>query len=73
MSVVVEVKDTGTPARLKARNHLTRSYQAASIFLSSSVLAETVTLNNVRVWAAPDSTRVVFDDDVLLVSHAKTE
>ena len=31
------------------------------IFLSSSVLAETVTINNVRVWAAPDSTRVVFD------------
>lgn len=31
------------------------------IFLSSSVLAEAVTIDNVRVWAAPDSTRVVFD------------
>ena len=31
------------------------------VFLSSSVLAETVTIDNVRVWAAPDSTRVVFD------------
>ncbi len=31
------------------------------IFLSSSVLAGTVLIDNVRVWAAPDSTRVVFD------------
>lgn len=31
------------------------------IFLSSSVLAETVSIENIRVWAAPDSTRVVFD------------
>lgn len=31
------------------------------VFLSSSVLADTVTIDNVRVWAAPDSTRVVFD------------
>lgn len=31
------------------------------VFLSSSILAETVTIDNVRVWAAPDSTRVVFD------------
>jgi N-acetylmuramoyl-L-alanine amidase len=31
------------------------------VFLSSSVLAESVTIDNVRVWAAPDSTRVVFD------------
>lgn len=31
------------------------------VILSSSVLAGTVTIDNVRVWAAPDSTRVVFD------------
>ena len=31
------------------------------IFISSSVLAKTVTVDNVRIWAAPDSTRVVFD------------
>ena len=31
------------------------------IFISSSVFAKTVTVDNVRVWAAPDSTRVVFD------------
>lgn len=31
------------------------------VFLSSTVFAETVTIDNVRVWAAPDSTRVVFD------------
>lgn len=31
------------------------------VLLSSSVLAGTVTIDNVRVWAAPDSTRVVFD------------
>lgn len=31
------------------------------VFLSSSVLAGPVTIDNVRVWAAPDSTRVVFD------------
>ena len=31
------------------------------IFISSSVLAKTVTIDNVRIWAAPDSTRVVFD------------
>ena len=31
------------------------------VYLSSSVLAEAVTIDNVRVWAAPDSTRVVFD------------
>lgn len=31
------------------------------IFFSTSVFAKTVTVDNVRVWAAPDSTRVVFD------------
>jgi len=31
------------------------------VFLSTSVLAGSVTIENVRVWAAPDSTRVVFD------------
>ena len=31
------------------------------IFISSTVLAKTVTVDNVRIWAAPDSTRVVFD------------
>ena len=31
------------------------------IFISSSVLAKTVTIDNVRIWAAPESTRVVFD------------
>ena len=31
------------------------------IFFSTSVFAKTVTIDNVRVWAAPDSTRVVFD------------
>ena len=31
------------------------------IFFSSSIFAETVTIDNVRVWAAPDSTRIVFD------------
>jgi N-acetylmuramoyl-L-alanine amidase len=31
------------------------------VFLSSLVFAEAVTIDNVRVWAAPDSTRVVFD------------
>jgi N-acetylmuramoyl-L-alanine amidase len=31
------------------------------VFLSSSVLAGEVAIDNVRVWAAPDSTRVVFD------------
>ena len=31
------------------------------IFISSSVLAKTVTVDNVRIWAAPESTRVVFD------------
>ncbi|MEX2524566.1 MAG: N-acetylmuramoyl-L-alanine amidase [Gammaproteobacteria bacterium] len=29
--------------------------------LAQSVLAEPVKVNNVRIWAAPDSTRVVFD------------
>ena len=31
------------------------------IFFSTSVFAKTVTVDGVRVWAAPDSTRVVFD------------
>ena len=31
------------------------------IFFSTSVFAKTVTVDNVRVWAAPNSTRVVFD------------
>ena len=31
------------------------------VYLSTSVLAGTVSIENVRVWAAPDSTRVVFD------------
>ncbi len=31
------------------------------IFLSSSAFAKPVTIGNVRVWAAPDSTRIVFD------------
>ena len=31
------------------------------IFISSSVFAKTVSIDNVRIWAAPDSTRVVFD------------
>ena len=31
------------------------------IILSSTVFAGSVTIDNVRVWAAPDSTRVVFD------------
>ena len=31
------------------------------IFISSSVFAKTVSVDNVRIWAAPDSTRVVFD------------
>ena len=31
------------------------------VYLSTSVLARTVSIENVRVWAAPDSTRVVFD------------
>ena len=31
------------------------------IFISSSVFAKTVSVDNVRIWAAPESTRVVFD------------
>ena len=31
------------------------------IFISSSVFAKTVSVDNVRIWAALDSTRVVFD------------
>jgi len=31
------------------------------IILSSSAFAGSVTIDNIRVWAAPDSTRVVFD------------
>ena len=31
------------------------------IFLAAGPRAETVTIENLRVWAAPDSTRVVFD------------
>ena len=31
------------------------------VYLSSSVLVEAAMIDNVRVWAAPDSTRVVFD------------
>ena len=33
----------------------------ALILLSSRVLAEPVQLQNVRIWAAPDNTRIVFD------------
>tara|TARA_B100001175_G_scaffold267044_1_gene237897 strand:+ start:188 stop:484 length:297 start_codon:yes stop_codon:yes gene_type:complete len=29
--------------------------------LSASVFAKTATVDSVRVWAAPDSTRIVFD------------
>jgi N-acetylmuramoyl-L-alanine amidase len=35
----------------------------ALIFLSSRVLAGPVQLQNVRIWAAPDNTRIVFDVD----------
>ena len=31
------------------------------IFISSSVFAKTVSVDNVRIWAAPESTRLVFD------------
>lgn len=31
------------------------------LLLSTTVFAATVSINNVRIWAAPDSTRVVFD------------
>ena len=31
------------------------------ILLSASVFAKTATVDSVRVWAAPDSTRIVFD------------
>ncbi len=31
------------------------------LFLATSVFANTVKIENIRVWAAPDSTRVVFD------------
>ena len=32
-----------------------------SLVLSASAIAEQVTMQNVRIWAAPDNTRVVFD------------
>ena len=36
-------------------------YLTALIFLSLRVLANPVELENVRIWAAPDNTRIVFD------------